>query len=316
MVAKTHADMLKKPIASSHQGLSPSEFSQLSATFICSLDETFRPAGSPLRLWPLSDNRDVFLRRFWDAMAADAGPKAIAFQPDELSVQIMREGDCLMGLMLLPSQLGSVGFSTAVWLFGPVEADAADPYAAANARFFAMAENRGSDSEARLYEVVDGGLAERGILATANIELFLHTVVERYVTGQAVATVRSGDPEMAEAMERAASLIPYFIDILENYPSVVDYSVKIRIAEGDEVEYFWLENTQWETGSFRGTLGNDPTRVTSVAYGQEMTATPDEICDWYYLWDGKMRGNYTLRAGLPYMDPTQAAKLSAILDDE
>jgi uncharacterized protein YegJ (DUF2314 family) len=62
-------------------------------------------------------------------------------------------------------------------------------------------------------------------------------------------------------------------------------------------------------------VGNDPTLVKSVTYGQSMAIAPSGVYDWYYMWEGKMRGNYTLRAGLPYMDPNQVAKLLAILDE-
>lgn len=160
-----------------------------------------------------------------------------------------------------------------------------------------------------------GGLMETSSLAVADVSLFLDTIVGRCIEGQMVATVKTGDPDMSVAMDAAAAQIPYFIDVLDHYPAVREYSVKVRIEDAENVEYFWLENTRWEGGLFHGTLGNEPTRVSNVAYGQAMSVSPAEVRDWYYLWEGKMRGNYTLRAGLPYMDRAEAAKLSAILDD-
>jgi uncharacterized protein YegJ (DUF2314 family) len=205
--------------------------------------------------------------------------------------------------------------SAGAWLFGPTNPEATNVLEGGSARFFVMGEDKADASEARLYEVVDGELVQRGELSVPDEQLFLDTVVTRYLKGECTATVPSGDPDMEGAMETARSLTSYFIDTLQAYPAIEDYSVKVRIEDGGEVEYFWLENTRWEGGSFNGTLGNEPTRVGNVAYGQQLTVTPEQIHDWYYMWEGRMRGNYTLRASLPYLDPAQAEQLGAILDE-
>jgi uncharacterized protein YegJ (DUF2314 family) len=298
---------------SSHP-LDAANFSKLSAMFIRGLGEVFS-SQEDIRLWPLSDSRGMFLRKFWDAAATDFGAPAPAISPEPLSIDMMREENYLLGLLQLPTMEGSICFSAGLWMLGPVAFGENNPYQNAQMRFFAMAEQVGSDSEARIYEMKDGDLEVSCMLARADVGLFLDTLVDRYLSGQLVATVRKGDAEMAAAMETAMSQVPYFINILENYPAVEQYSIKIRVEDKGEVEYFWLENTRWQAGHFHGTVGNDPTLVKSVTYGQSMAIAPSGVYDWYYMWDGKMRGNYTLRAGLPYMDPNQAAKLLAILDE-
>lgn len=307
--------MFNKLFKTTHSPLIPADFSKLSARFVRSLAGTFT-TDQPLRLWPLSDNREVILRRFWDSACVDFSQQAVGYQPDNLTMEMMREDDYLMGLLLLPTMEGSASISAALWLFGPVAFEDEDPYAQASARFFAMAEDKGTDSEAQLYELVNENLVESGQLASPDTSLFVETIIERHLHNQAIFKVKSGAPDMTEAMRSAMAQVPYFVEILENYPSVNKYSVKIKVVDGEAVEYFWLENTLWQGAKFHGTLGNDPTRVTTVTYGQPITVGSDEIVDWYYMWEGKMRGNYTLRVGLPYMDPQQAAKLMAILDEQ
>ena len=307
--------MFNKLFKNARPTLSQRDFSKLSARFTRTLGASFC-TDEPRRLWPLSENREVYLRKYWDLSCSDFGPQAAGYEPDRLSMEMMREGDHVMSLFLLPTMQGCVAISAGLWLFGPVASGEADPYAQAKTRFFAMAEDKGADSEAPIYEIVDEQLVESGQLAGPDLSLFIETIVERYLSNQAVFKVKTGDPDMAEAMQAAASQVPYFIDVLDNYPSVNQYSVKIKVVDGDDVEYFWLENTRWEGGMFHGTLGNDPTRVKTMTYGQPVSVAPDGVCDWYYMWDGKMRGNYTLRAGLPYMDPVQAAKFTAILAEQ
>ena len=295
-------------------GLTPDEFSVLSARFVVLLAETFQSAEES-RMWPMSDKRDELLRAFWNAAAADAGPKARTYQPNRLEVHMMREDDHLLGFMLLPTLAGSVCCSAGVWLFGPINPEVSKLHEGGSARFFVMGQDMADASQARLYEVIDGELTQRGELSAADEHLFLDTVVARYLKGECTTSVPSGDPDMEGAMETARSLTSYFVETLQAYPAIEDYSVKIRIEDGADVEYFWLENTRWDNGSFRGTLGNEPTRVRNVAYGQQLTITPEQIVDWYYMWEGKMRGNYTLRASLPYLDPAQADQLRAILEE-
>lgn len=303
----------KKP-SHAGRGFGPGEFSELSAAFVQLISGMFH-SPEPMRLWPLMENRNEMLGKFWQAAAEDYGPQAAAWRPDRLSVEMMREDNFLIGLMLLPTMQGSIGFTAGVWIIGPADPQNRESLISAPARFFAMAEQVGKAPDARIYEATPNGLVETGSLAVADVGLFLDTLVERCIKGQVVTTVKSGDPNMAAAMEAATAQVPYFIDVLENYPAVQEYSVKVKVEDAGEAEYFWLENTRWEGGLFHGTLGNDPTRVRNVAYGQSMSVAPDQVRDWYYFWEGKMRGNYTLRAGLPYMDPAQAAKLSAILDE-
>ena len=49
-------------------------------------------------------------------------------------------------------------------------------------------------------------------------------------------------------------------------------------------------------GKIFGTVNNKPEIVKTVGIGQRMSIPEAEISDWLYKRDGKMAGNYTLRA--------------------
>lgn len=122
-----------------------------------------------------------------------------------------------------------------------------------------------------------------------------------------VVTVDSNDAEMNAAMARARATIEPVLQKLEE-GSVDTFSVKVCIKDGEQVEYFWLNNIDFQDGIFTGTIDNPPERVHNVKLGQKITVKKGEIADWLYTKNGKMYGNYTLRVSLKKMPPEEAAK--------
>jgi uncharacterized protein YegJ (DUF2314 family) len=108
------------------------------------------------------------------------------------------------------------------------------------------------------------------------------------------------DPEMKAAVLRARSEIDEFIKILQS-GSADFYSIKMRVQQGDseDTELFWLDNLTYADEIFSGTIDNDPDLVTSVKHGQRVSVKKAEICDWLYVKNQKMYGNYTIRVLLP-----------------
>ncbi len=292
------------------------DFRKLSVAFSNFISATLFSEGSTNPFWPLDRNADNILRAFWDrVIQTHPIPGIAAYQADQLSVEVMRHEDHLIAAMRFPRLHGCVCISAGLWWVGPLEDPSRESVAKGSRRFFVMGEDVGAPGEAAIYDASSEQIQSLGMIPSADLELFVDTMLERYIEGNTSVSFPTGDASMAEAMDQARALVPYFMDILENYPTVEAYSVKVRIEDENGVEYFWLENTKWQNGSFLGTIGNDPERTKCVTYGQAVTVTPDQICDWYYMWEGKMRGNYTLRASLPFMDPVQAAKFSSVLDD-
>lgn len=128
-----------------------------------------------------------------------------------------------------------------------------------------------------------------------------------------IVTVDANDAEMNAAMTRARATIEPVLQKLEE-GSVDTFSVKVGIQDGGQVEYFWLNNIDFQDGIFTGTIDNAPERVHNVKLGQKITVKKGDIADWLYRKNGKMYGNYTLRVLLKKMPPDEAAKYRKILE--
>jgi len=110
-----------------------------------------------------------------------------------------------------------------------------------------------------------------------------------------VALVPRDDPEMAEAMRKARDALPGFL-ALARAPrsSMSGFAVKVAVrGPGTDNEYFWIASFKEQDGRFTGRINNTPRMVRSVKAGQTFAFTEDEIVDWLYLDNGKMKGNYT-----------------------
>jgi len=110
-----------------------------------------------------------------------------------------------------------------------------------------------------------------------------------------VALVPRDDPEMAEAMRKARDALPGFL-ALARAPrsSMSGFAVKVAVrGPGTDNEYFWIASFKEQDGRFTGRINNTPRMVKTVKAGQTFAFTEDEIVDWLYLDNGKMKGNYT-----------------------
>ena len=109
----------------------------------------------------------------------------------------------------------------------------------------------------------------------------------------------SEDADMKDAFRRAQLGLEGFLSIWRNPPAgITDFSVKVGVTEGENTEYFWITPFREESGTFIGTINNEPQMVTSVKLGGEISFTKGQVVDWLYYKQGKMVGNYTACAML------------------
>lgn len=107
--------------------------------------------------------------------------------------------------------------------------------------------------------------------------------------------VIAGDPEMAVAMKQARSTLPDFLALSDApRPSASGFAVKVGVRADDRhVEYFWIGPFKHANGRFSGTIDNIPELAKSVKLGDIIRFGEDEIVDWLYLDNGRMKGNFT-----------------------
>lgn len=117
---------------------------------------------------------------------------------------------------------------------------------------------------------------------------------------------RDGDPEMEKAIQTARKSVDSFIAALKT-PSAeqAGFSVKKPFIDGGTVEHIWLSGVSFDGTRFRGRVDNEPVDVKNVKMGETVTATKDEISDWFYVEKGKLVGGYTFRVLYARLSPDE-----------
>jgi uncharacterized protein YegJ (DUF2314 family) len=129
-----------------------------------------------------------------------------------------------------------------------------------------------------------------------------------------VINVEDNDPEMMAAIDKGRQTLTNFWQALENpQQGETKFALKVRIEDENGTEYFWASGIERKSGKIRGTIDNDPNIVKNVKIGQRIDILQTNIADWLYMRDGKMMGNYTLRALYKEMPPSEVEKYKKIL---
>ena len=127
-------------------------------------------------------------------------------------------------------------------------------------------------------------------------------------------SVAADDPEMLAAMAKGHETLPNFFEIYENPKNgESDFSLKMKISDGDLVEYFWMINLKREGGKLYGEIGNDPDIVANVKIGEKMEILDDQVVDWLYIRNEKIVGNFTIKPLLKHMSESEAKEYREML---
>lgn len=113
------------------------------------------------------------------------------------------------------------------------------------------------------------------------------------------------DPAMQKAMERAQAGLDDFLRKAGSPPPNTDqYSVKVRVSDGDSQEYLWVSNLKAQGDLWSGRIDNLP-MIRSVKKGQSYAFAKTEIVDWTYIDKSKKKvvGNFTTCALLTKEPP-------------
>ncbi|MEO0975208.1 MAG: DUF2314 domain-containing protein, partial [Pseudomonadota bacterium] len=112
-----------------------------------------------------------------------------------------------------------------------------------------------------------------------------------------IVWVDDDGPLMSEAIRKARATLDEFLALVRS-PSegMAGFKLKVRLAEGEDVEHFWVTPFRETDAGFVGTLANDPVILTSFEGGQELVFDRSMISDWGYELDGKQVGSFTVCA--------------------
>ena len=82
----------------------------------------------------------------------------------------------------------------------------------------------------------------------------------------------------------------------ENNDEFHDFSIKIHYKSSYGYEHFWLTDIMYANNEFRGVVDNLPVYTNDLKIGDTIRIDTENISDWMYVDNGKLRGGYTIRA--------------------
>jgi len=96
--------------------------------------------------------------------------------------------------------------------------------------------------------------------------LFTEWNVNEAVRDHKVTSIRPDDEAMQEAKAEAQATLP---GVIEQFVAgdLEHFSVKVPVRDGEEVEHFWLSETQNADGVFSGILDAEAQLVGNVEVG-------------------------------------------------
>lgn len=131
-----------------------------------------------------------------------------------------------------------------------------------------------------------------------------------------VVNVDADDPEMTAAIAKARETLPHFWAVFANPTrGETNFSLKVKITDKQGTEHFWATDIEARDGKTVGTISNEPNVVRRVKLGDRIDIPQADISDWLYLREGKMIGNYTVKALFKQMPADEVERLKAVMGE-
>jgi uncharacterized protein YegJ (DUF2314 family) len=134
------------------------------------------------------------------------------------------------------------------------------------------------------------------------------SITERAASDK-VAYVDDEDEAMTRAFEKARASLDEFFRLAKSPKEGTEaYAIKVGVSDGDNTEYFWVNQFEVNGDEISGVLNNEPESVKKYRMGERFTFSRDDVVDWTYMEPAarRMHGNYTACALLSHEDPKDA----------
>lgn len=117
---------------------------------------------------------------------------------------------------------------------------------------------------------------------------------------------------MEKAMDEAVEKLDTFNAVLKApKKNQEQFSIKFLVEVKNEAELLWLTEPKFEKGEYTGKVANQPALAKHLKPGETIKVKEDDVVDWMYVEDGKLKGGYTIRAQRKF---TQAAEIKKFDD--
>jgi len=127
-----------------------------------------------------------------------------------------------------------------------------------------------------------------------------------------ISGMRGEEPALRRAAEKAQATLSDFLTKAVHQPAGTSaYALRVRLQEGRNTEYFWLDEFTWTDSSFTGRINNEPRLLKSIQPGQIVKFKRTQVVDWKYTDanTGKTVGNFGACALLRQEPPARAEEI-------
>ena len=129
-----------------------------------------------------------------------------------------------------------------------------------------------------------------------------------------VSLVPNDDRDMERAIAHARENFHFFVERLRDpRPGDENFAVKVAITHDGNTEHLWLSDVRVDGDVLEGEIANEP-QLVPMKLGERWRGDRSRLSDWTFFSDGRMQGNFTLRAMLPRMPKAQRDPMRALLE--
>lgn len=117
------------------------------------------------------------------------------------------------------------------------------------------------------------------------------------------------DKQMNVAIvEAIKSLDTFKFAIISNNKNFINFALKKRFKTADGGEHIWLSDITVKNEEYSGIVNNEPEYTNEVKLGDTVKIERENISDWMYIANGKVKGGYTIRVLRDKMDEEEKKK--------
>lgn len=141
-----------------------------------------------------------------------------------------------------------------------------------------------------------------------------------------VPTLPKDDAAMQAAFAKARAGFDGFLALLAHPPrGAANFAVKIGLVDAPgggcsivrpgqdyvgRAEFFWVSNLSRSNDGFSGQISNDPESVHCARLGDPLRFVREDVADWTYVQDGKIKGNATACPALAHASEQERRRMA------
>lgn len=136
---------------------------------------------------------------------------------------------------------------------------------------------------------------------------------QKYDDQKADIDLPTKDIEMHQVIVEANKTLYKFEDALKSNNRDYSYfALKSKFKSDNGVEYIWISDVTIKNDMYIGVIDNIPKSITYLHIGDTVELSKENISDWMYVDNNKLRGGYTIRLLRKRMSDSQRKQF----DDE